>query len=75
MRWVLLVLGLEFPALLALVDCANRPVEHFADGAPDKKAWVRWLLVGVATAWFGVGDGIVLGYYYAVVRRNTPARH
>jgi hypothetical protein len=35
---------------------------------------VRWLIVGVATAWVGVGDGIVLGYYYAVVRRNTPAR-
>jgi hypothetical protein len=29
------------------------------------------LCVGVATAWFLVGNGIVLGYYYAVVRRNT----
>jgi hypothetical protein len=74
-RWVLLVLGLEFPAILALIDCANRPIEHFAGGADDKRAWVWWLLVAVATAWFGVGDGIVLGYYYAVVKRNTPAGH
>jgi hypothetical protein len=73
-RWIVLLLGLEFPALLALLDCTNRPDEHFAGGAPDKKGWKRWLLIAVATAWIGVGDGIVLGYYYAVVRRNTPAR-
>jgi hypothetical protein len=71
---VVLVLGLEFPALLALLDCTNRPDEHFAGGAPDRKGWIRWLLVAVATAWLLAGNGIVLGYYYAVVRRNTPAR-
>jgi hypothetical protein len=71
---VVLLLGLEFPALLALIDCVNRPDEHFAGGAPDRKGWVRWLVIAVATAWVGFGEAIVLGYYYAVVRRNTPAR-
>jgi hypothetical protein len=69
-----LFLGLEFPAALALLDCGNRPPEHFAGGEPDKKGWRRWLLVAVATAWVGIGMGIVLGYYYAVIRRNTPGR-
>lgn len=75
MRWVVLVIGLEFPALLALLDCNNRPDEHFAGGEADKRGWKRWLLVAVATSLVGIGYGIVLGYYYAVVRRNTPARH
>lgn len=75
MRWVLLILGLESPAILAFIDCGNRPVEHFAEGEPDKKGWSRWLLIAIATAWAGIGMGIVLGYYYAVVRRNTPARY
>lgn len=74
MRWVVLVIGLEFPALLALLDCRNRPADHFAGGAADRRGWLRWLLVAVATAMIGIGYGIVLGYYYAVVRRNTPAR-
>ena len=74
MRWLLLVLGLEFPALLALIDCNARPDEHFAEGAADKKGWSRWLLIAILTACIGIGMGIVLGYYYAVVRRNTPAR-
>ena len=75
MRWVLLVIGLDFPAVLALIDCTNRPESHFAGGEADKRGWKRWLIVAVATAWFGVGEGIVLGYYYAVVRRNTAARY
>lgn len=72
MRWAILLLGLEFPALLALLDCANRPPEHFAHGEEDKRAWVRWLLLGVGGAWMLWGNGIVLGYYYGVVKRNTP---
>ena len=73
MRWPLLILGLEFPALLALLDCYNRGPDHFAGGAPDRSAWLRWLLVAVLTAWCLVGNGILLGYYYVVVRRNSPA--
>jgi hypothetical protein len=72
-RWLLLLGGLEFPAVLALVDCVNRPEHHFARGAADKQGWARWLMVGVAGAWMLWGYGIVLGYYYAVVKRNTPA--
>jgi hypothetical protein len=73
--WVVLIIGLDFPAVLALIDCINRPDEHFAGGAADRRGWTRWLIIAVATAWFGLGEGIVLGYYYAVVRRNTPARY
>lgn len=71
MRWVILLVGLDSVAILSLIDCRNRDEDNFAGGAEDKQAWIRWLWVAVATAWFGVGYGIVLGYYYAVVRRNT----
>ena len=68
-----LLLLLEFPVVMALLDCWNRPEEHFADGAADRKAWIMWLLVAVVTVPILIGFGIVLGYYYAVVRRNSPA--
>jgi hypothetical protein len=71
---VLLILALETPALLALLDCINRGGGDFAEGDEDRKAWIKWLIVGVLTAWILVGNGIVLGYYYAVIRRNTPMR-
>ena len=74
MRWLLLLVGLEFPAVLALVDCFNRDVDHFAGGGDDRRSWLRWLWVGVATAPVLVGNGILLGYYYSVVRRNSPSR-
>jgi hypothetical protein len=69
----LLLLGLEFPVLMALLDCTQRPADHFTDGAGDKRAWVRWLIVAVITVPVLLGYGIVLGYYYSVVRRNSPA--
>jgi len=71
MRWLLLILGLEFPALLALIDCYNRDPDQFAGGAEDRSAWLRWLIVAVATAWCLVGNGILLGYYYVVIRRSS----
>ena len=72
MEAVLALLALEVPAILALLDCYNREPEHFAGGAEDRRSWLKWLLVGVATAWLLVGNGIVLGYYYAVIKRSTP---
>lgn len=57
--------------MLALVDCFGRRSEEFAGGADDRRGWLIWLAVGVATAWCLIGNGIVLGYYYVVVRRNT----
>jgi hypothetical protein len=72
-RWLLLLVGLEFPAVLAFVDCMHRDEDHFAGGAADRRAWLRWLVVALATAWCLVGNGIILGYYYTVVRRNSPA--
>lgn len=69
----LLLLALEFPVVMALLDCWNRPAEHFAEGADDRRAWVRWLVVAVVTVPVLLGYGILIGYYYAVVRRNSPA--
>ena len=69
----LLLLLLEFPVLMALLDCWQRPASHFADGADDRTAWLRWLGVAVLTVPILLGYGIVLGYYHAVVRRNSPA--
>ena len=70
--WLVLA-GLEFPVLMALLDCWQRPPEHFRDGVEDRVAWLRWLLVAVVTVPILLGYGIVLGYYFAVVRRNSPA--
>lgn len=73
MEAALALLALEIPALLALLDCYNRPAEQFARGAADRRSWLGWLAVAVATAWLLVGNGIVLGYYYTVIKRNSPA--
>lgn len=68
----LLFLGLEFPAIIAILDCVQRPAEHFAEGAEDKRVWTRWLVVAIVTVPVFVGYGILLGYYYSVIRRNMP---
>lgn len=70
--WWLVLLGLEFPAIVALLDCTNRPPDHFAEGAPDRIAWLRWLGVAIVLVPVLVGYGILLGYYYSVIRRNQP---
>ena len=74
MRWLILVLGLEFPVVLALLDCAGRGEDHFDGGAEDRQAWLRWLAIAVVVAPLLVGYGIVLAYFYAVVKRNAPNR-
>lgn len=74
MRWLILVLGLEFPVALSLLDCVNRTDEHFEGGADDRRAWIRWLAVAVVLAPVLFGYGIVLAYFYAVVKRNAPGR-
>lgn len=74
MQWLLLLLGLELPALISLVDCINRPDDSFEGGAPDRQAWIRWLIVAVLTVPILVGYGIVLGYYFTVVKRSAPGR-
>ena len=74
MSWIILLIGLELPATMAFLDCLNRSEEAFADGAADRAGWLRWLVVALFTSVIGVGYGIVLGYYWAVVNRNTPVR-
>lgn len=71
--WWLILIGLEFPAAMALLDCINRGPDHFEGGAPDRRAWIGWLVVAIVTVPILVGYGIVIGYYYVVVRRNSPA--
>lgn len=73
MNPLLALLALEVPAIVALLDCWNRRAEEFAEGAEDRRSWLGWLIVGVLTAWCLIGNGIVLAYYYAVVRRNPPS--
>lgn len=73
MSWLLLLAGLEFPAVMALLDAYNRPPEHFAQGEPDRRGWIRWLWVAVATVPILVGFLILLGYHEAVVKRNRAA--
>ena len=70
MTWLLLVAGLEFPAVMALIDAYNRPPEHFAGGEPDKRSWIRWLWVAVLAVPILLGYGILLGYHESVVKRN-----
>lgn len=69
--WLVLI-GLEFPALIALLDCVQRPADHFEGAEADKKAWTRWLVVAMLLVPVLLGYGILLGYYYVVIRRNTP---
>jgi hypothetical protein len=70
--WWIVLLGLELPAVLALVDCIGRPVDHFAGGAEDRQAWIRWLVVAVVTVPILVGFLLLIGYYHVVIRRNSP---
>lgn len=70
--WWIMLVGLEFPAVLALVDCATRDEDHFPGGAADQRAWRRWLVVAVLTVPILVGYLLLIGYYQAVIRRNSP---
>lgn len=74
MQWIVLALGLTFPAALSLLDCANREPGEFEGGASDRSGWLKWLALAVPLCAVGVGYGIVLGYYSGVVRRNSPMR-
>ena len=68
----LVLLGLEFPVVTAILDCHYRPADHFVGGTEDRQAWRRWLWVAALTVPILLGFGIILGYYFAVVRRNSP---
>ncbi|HLF99382.1 MAG TPA: hypothetical protein VI916_02850 [Acidimicrobiia bacterium] len=72
MTLFLVILALEFPAIMALIDCYHRRPVEFAGGEPDRRSWIRWLWVAIGTCWLLVGNAIILGYYWAVVKRQTP---
>jgi len=71
--WPLVLLGLEFPAVTALLDCWFRPPDHFEGGEADQRSWKGWLVVAVLTVPVLLGYGILIGYYFVVVRRNSPS--
>jgi hypothetical protein len=73
-QYALVLLGLDFPAALSLLDCFNREADEFEGGAEDRSAWLRWLIAALVLCPVLVGYGIVLGYYYRVVRRHSPMR-
>ena len=73
MQLVIDLLVLESISILALLDCCGRDPGEFAGGADDRRAWIWWLVVAVATSWFLAGNGIVLGYYFVVIRRNPAS--
>jgi len=66
------LVALEFPAVVALLDCYHRKPGEFAGGEADRRSWIRWLWGAVATAWLLVGNAVLLGYYWSVVKRQTP---
>ena len=68
----LVIIGLEFPAMIAMLDCVQRPADHFEGGAEDRTAWIRWLVVAILLVPVLIGYGILLGYYFTVIRRNRP---
>lgn len=69
--WMLL-LFIELPAIVAMLDCLQRPSEHFEGGAADRIGWIKWLVVAIVLVPVLLGYGILLGYYSAVIRRNMP---
>ena len=67
--WPLLLLGLEFPAAMALLDCWFRPADHFAEGAGDQRAWKGWLIVAVADR---ADPARLRDHHGLLLRRRTP---
>jgi hypothetical protein len=71
MQWALLIFGMEFPGMVALSDCYTRKPDRFAGGERDRAAWLKWLVVALFLMPVGVGYGILLGYHWNVIKRNT----
>jgi hypothetical protein len=71
MSWVLLVIGMLFPGLVALSDCYQRSPDKFAGGERDRAAWLKWLVVALPLCAVGIGYGILLGYHQNVIKRSS----
>lgn len=71
MRWILIMLGLEIPVLIAFGDWWRRSPDKFLGDQAGKDKWKRRLLLGLATGWLGIGNAVVVWYIMIVVRANT----
>ena len=63
----------------AAPECSSRRgavapgfVENATTTLPITAAWIKWLIISFALCPILVGYGIVLGYYWAVVKRHNP---
>lgn len=71
MRWFVLVFGMEAPALMSLLDCINRDASGFEGGEHDRRGWRMWLVVAMLVSPILIGYGIVLSYYWNVIKRGS----
>jgi hypothetical protein len=62
---------MEFPGMVALADCYQRSPGKFAGGERDRAAWLKWLVVALFLMPIGVGYGILLGYHWNVIKRQS----
>lgn len=70
--WLLAtMLTLEVVALGAFVHWWRRPASAFLGGEAGRARWCRRLLVGLATAWFGVGL-LPVAAYFVLSARSRP---
>jgi hypothetical protein len=64
---------MEFPGIVAVSDCYQRPASRFAGGEVDRSAWLKWLVIALFLMPIGVGYGILLGYHWNVIKRSPMA--
>ena len=61
MNWVLLVIGMLFPGLVALSDCYQRAPDKFAGGERDRAAWLKWLVIALPLCAVGIVEEFAAG--------------
>ncbi len=71
MRWMIVLLGLEVPVLIASFDWYRRSPDAFLGGEAGKAKWLRRLLLGLATGWLGVGNAVTIWYIMLVIRADS----
>jgi hypothetical protein len=73
MRWLVLIFGMEVPALMSFIDAMHRDASGFEGGEADRRGWRVWLVLAMLLSPVLIGYGIVLTYYWNVIKRGTVA--